>query len=270
VNRYRWRAILGGFIPKPVKSFVSRSIGLFSPASAVIEEWELYARDQEARAREGSAYPGEEWNSPTAIGVDVSAEEVVSHIDESIITPFVGKTGVLLEIGSGGGRFTEILIPKTDRLIAADTSPTMIRILKRRFADRTNVEYLLLNGSDLHPLEDGSVDVVVAYDVFVHLTQWEIFSYLTEVRRVLTRPSGKALIHHGNTFSDLVWRKFLWDANRRAQGLKPLGAFTLMTPAVMRELASRAGLEVLDSLTTIVRRDCITLLALKDRPEQSS
>jgi hypothetical protein len=36
--------------------------------------------------------------------------------------------------------------------------------------------------------------------------------------------------------------------------------FTVNTPELMREFVTRAGLECVDMLTEVVRRDCITLM----------
>lgn len=51
------------------------------------------------------------------------------------------------------------------------------------------------------------------------------------------------------------------DAGRLVAGQPPSARFTPMTPELVAELAARAGLAVRASLTDVVPRDCITVLA---------
>ncbi len=236
-----------------------RLFGRFVPATPVIQEWEWYARDFQSSSGESSRLLGVEWNDPTAIGIDVPGDQVVRHLNERVFRPYLGHTSALLEIGSGGGRFSAVLLEDTDRLIATDTSPTMLRILRKRFAGEKRIEYVQLSGSGLEGVPDRSVDAVFSYDVFVHLSPWEVFSYLLEIRRVLRR-GGRAILHHANTFSDLGWRRFLRDVDRSRKRERPDARFSLMTPEVMSELARRSGMQVRGTVTDVVRRDCIVLL----------
>lgn len=229
----------------------------------VVQEWEWYARRH--RREQGDRPLGDEWNVPEVLGVEVAADEIVSHIDRSVLEPWLGKVGTLLEIGSGGGRFTEALLPRAERLIATDTAPTMLELLQRRFQDRPGVSCVLLEGTNLAVIADGSVDAVFAYDVFVHLSAWNILLYLQEIARVL-RPGGRAILHHSNLHSELGWKRFLRDAARMRDGQPPSARFTPMTPELMAEMATRSGFEVLAARTDIVPRDCITVLA---RPKGS-
>lgn len=229
----------------------------------VVREWEWYARHHE---REQKGRPlGEEWNASDVIGVAVPADEIVSHIDRTVLEPHLGRVDTLLEIGAGGGRFTVPLVPRARHLIAADTSPMMIRLLERRFREHSNVSTLLLPGSDLHSLAADSVDAVFSYDVFVHLSPWTIHLYLEEIRRVL-RPGGRAILHHANLHSELGWRRFARDAERVRSGRPASARFTPMTPELMATLAAHAGLDVRASVTAAVPRDCITVLGRPETP----
>jgi ubiquinone/menaquinone biosynthesis C-methylase UbiE len=170
----------------------------------------------------------------------------------------------MLEIGPGGGRFTEILLPKCDHLIAADTSPTMLDILRERFPSAgEKLQCMLLDGKGLSAVDDASVDAAFSYGVFVHLQHWDIFNYLCEFARVL-KPGGRAIIQHPNTFSELGWQKFLIDVPISLDTHKLAGSFCVMTPELMNGFVTRAGLRVDRFIEDVVRRDCITLLT---RPE---
>lgn len=166
----------------------------------VIREWEWYAR-RHRRERTGRPL-GDEWNAPEVLGLEVAPGEVVAHIERHVLEPHLGRVGTLLEIGAGGGRFTAALASRAERVIASDTSPTMLELLRSRFRDLPHVTPLLLEGTHLHALADGSVDAVFSYDVFVHLSVWHIHLYVEEIRRVL-RPGGTAILHHANLHSEL-------------------------------------------------------------------
>ncbi|MDP9416565.1 MAG: class I SAM-dependent methyltransferase [Actinomycetota bacterium] len=165
----------------------------------------------------------------------------------------------MLEIGPGGGRFTEILLPKCQKLVVVDTSPTMLESLRRRFEGEDRLEIQLGDGRGLSQVSDESVDAAFSYDVFVHLQHWDIYNYLTELHRVL-KPGGKALIHHSNTFSELGWEYFRRDLRRQLNRHKLASSFIVNTPDLMREFIARAGLECLGMNTEAVRRDCIAFM----------
>lgn len=224
----------------------------------VSERWEQYA--QQYLAGEQKQALGDEWSKPDRVGMDVPPERVVETLDELVFAPFLGHCDVLLEIGPGGGRFTEILLTKCDHLIAGDTSPTMLKVLRQRFADQPTLESVLLDGLGLTGVKDDSVDAVFSYDVFIHLQHWDIYNYLSEIRRVL-HPGGKALIHHANTESELGWKAFEGDVKYQLNKHKLGGSFTVMTPELMALFATRAGLRYERGITDVVRRDCISLLS---------
>jgi len=217
--------------------------------------WEAYARRRRDEDR-----LGDEWNDPEVMGLDVAtADEILPHLDRVVFGPFLGTSDVLLEIGPGGGRFTELLLPKCRKLIAVDTSPTMLELLRDRFGGDGRIDYQLGDGFGLGGVTSSSVDAAFSYGVFVHLQHWDIYNYLCEFHRVL-KPGGKAIIQHSNTFSDLGWKLFSNEVPRQLNRHKLPFTFTLNTPEIMSELVRRAGLEPVESVTDVVRRDCITLL----------
>jgi SAM-dependent methyltransferase len=180
-------------------------------------------------------------------------------LDRVVFAPFLETNDVMLEIGPGGGRFTELLLPKCRRLIAVDTSPTMLDLLRERFGADAPIEYRLGDGLGLAGVADSSVDAAFSYGVFVHLQHWDTYNYLRELHRVL-KPGGKAIIQHANTFSELGWKVFLNEVPKQLNRHKLPFTFTLNSPEIMRELARRAGLDPVEAVTDVVRRDCITLL----------
>jgi SAM-dependent methyltransferase len=234
-----------------------RSAKLGAPKSRTVAQgWEAYAR---RIAREG-AQVGEEWNNPAQMGLDVeTSEDVVPYLDRTVIEPFFKTCDVILEIGPGGGRFTEVLLPKCTKLIAVETSPTMLDLLRDRFAGDERLECQLVDGRGFGQVADDSVDAAFSYGVFVHLQHWDMYHYLAELRRVL-KPGGKALIQHSNVFSDLGWAKFTREVPLQLNTHKLPYTFIANSPELMREFVTRAGLETIEMNTDVVRRDCIAFI----------
>jgi SAM-dependent methyltransferase len=225
-------------------------------ARTVAEGWEAYA----VKTAREQGQVGEAWNEPARMGLDVaSAEAVVPYIDEQVIGPFLGTCDVIVEIGSGGGRFTEVLLPRCRKLIAVDTSPTMMELLRERFPGDERLELLLTDGQGLGALADESADAAFSYGVFVHLQHWDMYRYLEELRRVL-KPGGKAVIQHSNVLSDLGWAKFAKEVPLQLNKHKLPYTFTVNTPELMGELIARAGLECVELNTEVARRDCIAFI----------
>ena len=224
----------------------------------ISQEWDYYAGQY--RSKPGEKL-GDEWNQPEEMGIDalISADQVVRYLDEKVFTPFLGRQGVILEIGSGGGRFTEALLPKCNKLIATDVSPNMLKLLHDRFKHNSKIDYRLLDGMGLSIIDDESIDAAFSYGVFVHIQHWDIFNYLSELNRVL-KPGGKVILHHANTLSELGWKLFLLNVGDSVNKPKSYSSFTVMTPELIREFTKRAGLVLEKCLVDIVKRDCISLI----------
>jgi SAM-dependent methyltransferase len=234
---------------------LAKRVLVATKAPTVAEGWDVYA----ARRRKRTDI-GEVWNNPRTIGLDVErAEDVVPYLDREVFAPFLGTPEVVVEIGPGGGRFTEVLLPKCRTLHAVDTSPLMIEALRERFGDDERLVYHVAGGEGLDMLGDACADAAFSYGVFVHLQHWDIYNYLAEVARVL-RPGGKAIIQHSNTFSELGWKRFLAELPRQLNRHKLPKTFILNSPELMAELIRRAGLEPVDMVTNFARRDCIALI----------
>lgn len=241
---------------KAARLFPRRATDGPSRKRTVAEGWEAYAQ----RVGQEGGRVGDAWSNPERMGLDVAApEDVVPYLDRTVFEPFFGQCDVMVEIGAGGGRFTEVLLPKCRRLIAVDTSPTVLEQLRERFADDARLECQLADGQGLGQIDDQAVDAAFSYGVFVHLQHWDIYNYLAELRRVL-KPGGRALIQHSNTLSELGWAKFLREVPRQLNAHKLPYTFIVNTPQLMGELIERAGLECIELNTEIVRRDCLAFI----------
>ncbi len=154
---------------------------------------------------------GEEWTKHAKeIGLD-PIQWKNNLIDNMMLKYFKQKkNSVILEIGPGAGRWSEILIDLTDSLILADISKTCISICKKRFKNSDNIQYHLIN-KRLDFLEIDSIDYVWSYDVFVHINPSDIEKYIVDISRIL-KPGGIAVIHHAGENSQKNksgWRAFM-------------------------------------------------------------
>jgi SAM-dependent methyltransferase len=145
---------------------------------------------------------GEEWNESEAWKLAL--------IDD-VLRRWIPAGGAVVEIGPGGGRWTEALAPRASRLTLVDVSERPLELCRERFRDATNIDYVLSPGSALPQVGDHTVDAVWSFDVFVHIAPLDQAHYLAEISRVLV-PGGVAVIHHadgrnrGNLPSRRGWR----------------------------------------------------------------
>lgn len=150
--------------------------GLNSPAmnKVIWEAWDWSAK-------------GEEWTP--------SPEWKISVI-EKILKPNLKAGGVLLEIGPGGGRWTDELAELGEQLIGVDISEECVRLCREKFAGKDNVAFYVTSGSELSVAKDDEIDSIWSFDVFVHINRSEVEKYAAEFARVL-KSGGTGVIHHG-------------------------------------------------------------------------
>ncbi|GAA2366191.1 class I SAM-dependent methyltransferase [Nonomuraea africana] len=105
-----------------------------------------------------------------------------------MVAPHVGRS--MLEIGSGLGHFAEQFLPRLDRLVVSDFDPYCVDQLRKRFADRSDVDVLHFALPDAVPMEE-KVDTVVMMNVLEHIE--EDAEALRSLARVVT-PGGRIII----------------------------------------------------------------------------
>jgi SAM-dependent methyltransferase len=108
----------------------------------------------------------------------------------------LGRDRSCLDLGCGIGRLAEALAPEVREVVAIDVSAEMIAVAESRLGHLANVRLMRGSGRDLAPVDAGSVDLVIAADVFPYLVQSELLLAETHVRgaaRVL-RPGGSLVI----------------------------------------------------------------------------
>lgn len=103
----------------------------------------------------------------------------IDKVMQGCIDPFIKEPIRILEIGSGGGTFTERLWSKGSGLTCIDVIPQPDKL--------KCCEYIELDSQDYNctGLEDNSIDFAFCYNVFCHLSNDAIKQYLASVNRVL-------------------------------------------------------------------------------------
>jgi len=136
-------------------------------------------------------YWGERWGDPETFAP-------LLEVRRRLLEPYLRPGQVVVEIGGGGGRWTRYLLPSAARLVVVELNPEAFEHLRRRFpADLERMEFHRTSGYDIAGVDDGAVDLVFTFDVFVHVEPAGIARYLAEIERVL-RPGGRAIVHYAD------------------------------------------------------------------------
>lgn len=178
---------------------------------------------------------------------------------------FQGKT--VLDLGCGTGGLSKVVTEEGGRYIGSDFYPAVMEMAQAFISDLPHPEragLIRASGTDL-PLADGSVEVVVTFDVIEHLEggkKWQQ-KFLQEIRRVL-RPHGILLLvtpnrlypFEGHTFMYgpqylPVWladRYIRWKNPSFLQEYKTYGQVKLLHPWTLKSLLQKAKLKVIHDL----------------------
>ena len=152
--------------------------------------------------------------------LDLATQEVVAFMRAAQL---LGPEKDVLDLGCGIGRFVRALAPHVRHVTGLDISAKMIDEAQRRCADLANVTLRVTSGRDLSGVDDQSVDVVLAADVFPYLVQVDIdlaAGHVREASRVL-RPGGALLILN---FS------YRGDMTRDSDDVRAMAAAAQLTP----------------------------------------
>jgi ubiquinone/menaquinone biosynthesis C-methylase UbiE len=174
---------------------------------------------------------GEQWTEDVRLYRGIDPAVWKAQLVDELIVGRVPQDSVVLEIGPGAGRWSEFLLQRARRLILADISSKCVEICRERFGEDPRVELHRIDDGTLSFVGDDVVDVVWAYDVFVHINPQDTDRYLGEIRRVL-RSGGTGVIHHPGTYANE-------DAHTK-------GYRSHVTAQLFADMASRHGLAVVE------------------------
>jgi ubiquinone/menaquinone biosynthesis C-methylase UbiE len=137
---------------------------------------------------------GDRWGCPDSFAPLI-------EVRRRFIDPYFVTGSTVLEIGSGGGRWTQYFLT-AGRLIVVEFNPESFNCLRQRFPDLRFTPYQT-SGYEMKGIETASVDLVFTFDVFVHLEPEGIKAYLIEIERVL-KPKGVAVVHYGDISKEIA------------------------------------------------------------------
>jgi SAM-dependent methyltransferase len=106
------------------------------------------------------------------------------NVAEICIYPFISINKNALEIGPGGGTFTDLMNGRFNHLTAID-------VIKKpkQFGSYSNFTYIELpdQSFDCYGVGSNSIDYCFSYNLFCHLSNEALTQYLKGVHRVLRR-----------------------------------------------------------------------------------
>jgi ubiquinone/menaquinone biosynthesis C-methylase UbiE len=143
---------------------------------------------------------GEEWSEHALGYKGFEPREWKQRVIAELIDKHIPTDGVVLEVGPGGGRWTEHLLDRNNRVVLVDVAERCLALCRSRFNSDPRLSYCLVRegesdfiGSDRVP--DRSIDAIWSYDAFVHINPTDTERYIREFQRIM-RPGAVAVIHH--------------------------------------------------------------------------
>jgi SAM-dependent methyltransferase len=155
------------------------------------------------------AHYGDQWGDPETV-------DMLKRVRDRFITPHVVSSKTALEIGSGGGRWTQYLLG-FDRVYCVDINREMFHYMIERFGGAPQLSFCETDGQSFPGVPRRSVDFVFTFGTFVHLDP--------------LAPGAQVVVQY-------------------ADKAKPLAAgnegFAHTTRPLMLEMLTRCGYEVLE------------------------
>lgn len=183
---------------------------------------------------------GYQWGDP----LKTTAKFVVPEY----ILEYLTDESVVLEIGPGGGRYSQFLV-NSKKLYMVEYNPQFFPILEKLLEGSPSERvYVQSPGSSLPGIPDRSIDFLFSFDCFVHLDIDLINGYLEEISRVL-KLDGIAVIHYADKRKELAQKKGTDFANT--------------TPEIMEEILKAQGFQIKKHDTERISHSAIVAFSLK-------
>lgn len=196
-----------------------------------------WARDVSDRAKREEPFYGLRWGDPEASRLRYWFLRLTQKRPppgylraalDKYLRPYVKPDSTVVEIGSGGGRWTKYLL-EARKIFAVDVSSEFFPILEERFPDaKDKFVFYQTSGTELDAIDSETIDFVCSFGVFVHIDPEDIDAYLGEIKRVL-KPGAFATIHY---------------ADKTKKRARRNSSFSDMTPARMESLLSEHGMRL--------------------------
>jgi 2-polyprenyl-3-methyl-5-hydroxy-6-metoxy-1,4-benzoquinol methylase len=165
----------------------------------------------------------------------------------NVMTQYLTNESTVLEIGCGGGYWTNRIKPLCGTMYAIDLIPKPNIESQVIYIENENQEYKCKN------IADNSIDFVFCFGVFCHLSLSACDEYLRDIVRVL-KPNGKALLMYADETGlrkhfknpTLTCEDVGWKHNTYAETMEMTARYPLHTVKV---------LEYRDTLLLLTKQD---------------
>jgi hypothetical protein len=194
------------------------------------------------RRGEDDGHYGDHWGDPNLSGLRYYWRRLrhgrqtpgnLSKVVKHYLRPHVRPDAVVLEIGPGGGRWTQFLIGAAE-VILVELNAQFFGYLRKRFRKhRRKLRFYQTSGYELGDIDDESVDFVFSFGTFVHIEAEGIDSYLGEIGRVL-RSGGTSTIQYADRTKPFI------------RTVPDFGGFSDMDALRMEGLIAGHGLEIVE------------------------
>jgi 2-polyprenyl-3-methyl-5-hydroxy-6-metoxy-1,4-benzoquinol methylase len=251
---------LGSFgCDKAIESVVEESVAPASAESTKDSEPKKVVKDY-GKFWDDYANRWDKWKEAEHKDLQHLGDEwgAIDPMAKKLIDQYVRAGMRVLEIGSGGGRYTELLLAAAGdwNVEVADVSSQMLSRIESRFGDRVKRHHT--DGSSLDAVEpEKPYDVIFTFDALVHVDLYDILKMVLRMKKILIH-GGPCILHHSNvesTFGFEHWiamRKFLDGGNQA-------GTFSVNSPRIMRNALRYFGFQIVAQEPVRAGRDAITV-----------
>jgi peptidoglycan/xylan/chitin deacetylase (PgdA/CDA1 family) len=149
-------------------------------------------------ARDRHAYWEAVYRTPDPWAYDSDYEQLKYQRTLALLP--TAPIGSAVEVACSEGRFTAMLAPRVERLLASDISPTALERARVRCRDLANVEFRPLDFFD-QPLPQG-LDLLVCSEVLYELPDRADLRRVTARLAAALTPGGHLLSTHANALKD--------------------------------------------------------------------
>lgn len=148
----------------------------------------------------------------------------------------------VLEIGSGTGRITELLVQLGGNVTAMEPAEAMIEVARNRFVEKQLQQpKFVLGAIENYNSNSESYDFIVSVNVFGHLLDPFLFF---EKCRALLSPQGKILFNFPSLRSPYILGGFMVNARKRALQYKVYSHW--YWPSTIEKILNKTGFKILN------------------------
>lgn len=181
-------------------------------------------------------------------GKDTGYQPELYTVLKEYLRPYVNENTTVLEIGPGGGRWTNYML-HAKHLTLVELNTEFFDYLKERFGPYVSkFRFYQTRDYELEGVESSSIDFVFTFGTFVHIDPEGIQGYMREIARVM-KPGGYATLQYADKTKELAQNK---------------PGFSDMTPAKMEGFVKELpGMEIVKHDTGLLLHSSVVMLHKK-------